>query len=40
MTTTLELPKGALACHLTLEVLDSTLNTFVSNLNLERPALH
>jgi hypothetical protein len=40
MTSTLELPKGALCCHFSLEVLNGTLNTSVTDLHLERAALH
>ena len=40
MTTALELAEGPLCCHLALEVLDGTLDSSVSNLHLERPALH
>jgi DUF971 family protein len=40
MTPTLELPKGALCCHFSLEMLDSTLNTSVTDLHLKRAALH
>lgn len=40
MTPALELAKGTLASHLALEVLDRTLDAFVSDLHLERPALH
>ncbi len=40
VATTLQFSKCPLPCHLPLEVLDRTLDTFVSNLNLERSALH
>lgn len=40
MTTALELAEGPLCCHFALEVLDGTLDSSVSNLHLERPALH
>ena len=40
VTATLQLAKGTFASHLALEVLDGTLDAFVSNLDLERPALY
>ncbi len=40
MAAALELAQGAFTSHLALEVLDGTLNTFVSNLDLKRPALY
>ncbi len=40
MATALELAKCTFARHLALEVLDRTLDAFVSYLHLERPALH
>ncbi len=40
MATTLELTKGSFASHLALKVLDRTLDAFVSNLDLKRPALY
>lgn len=40
VTATLQLPKSALTSHLPLEVLDRTLDAFVSNLDLKGPALH
>lgn len=36
----LQLAQNALRSHLALEVLDRTLNAFVANLDLERPALN
>lgn len=40
MATTLELAEGTLCGHFALEVLDSTLDTTISNLDLERPTLY
>lgn len=40
MTTPLQFTKGSFTCHLTLEMLDRALDAFVSNLDLERPALY
>jgi hypothetical protein len=40
MAATLQLAESSLSCHFTLEVLDGTLNAFISNLDLERPALY
>ena len=40
MTAALQLTQNALRSHLALEVLDRTLNAFVANLDLERPALN
>jgi len=40
VATALQLAQNALRCHLALEVLDRTLNAFVADLDLERPALN
>lgn len=40
MTATLELTEGTLRRHLSLEVLNCTLDATISNLNLERSALY
>jgi len=40
MTAALQFTQGAFTSHFALEVLDGTLNTFVSNLDLKRPALY
>ena len=40
MSAALELAENTLRRHLALEVLDRTLNAFVADLDLERPALN
>lgn len=40
MAPTLELTEGALRRHLTLEMLDGTLDTTITDLDLERPTLN
>ncbi len=40
VTTTLQLTQDAFTGHFALEVLDGTLDAFVADLDLERPALN
>ena len=40
MSAALQLTQDAFRSHLTLEVLDRTLDAFVADLDLERPALN